>query len=397
MPKPVLMPSLSSNMTEGKLIRWLKRDGEAVRKGEPLAEVETDKAVLEVEALHSGRLQILASAGGDAIPINQAIGYLLEEGEQLTYPEQARPLTARADTAAAERRDESVSTSARPAAGSGGRHHASPRARRLARERGIGLDHLAGSGSSGRIVARDLEQVGTRAKRTAIPNSPARQIAAKRLVEAKTSIPHFYTSIDCEVDALMSLRSRLNESATDAPRTSLNDLLVRACALALRRVPRVNATWSEDAVYQLSEVDIAVAVASDDGVMTPIVRHADRKSVAQISTEIRDLAERTRNRRLRPDEYQGGSFTISNLGMYGVKEFAAIINPPHAAILAAGAAELRPVVRDNTLAIATLMSMTLSCDHRLVEGVDAARFLGELKSLVEKPGVLAEAASETGP
>ncbi|MGH8226340.1 MAG: 2-oxo acid dehydrogenase subunit E2 [Steroidobacteraceae bacterium] len=376
MPVPILMPALSPTMTEGKVVKWLKREGDPVRRGEVIAEVETDKAILEVEATEEGLLgEIIAQAGGAPVEVDQPIAILLG----------ARDPTAVAGTT---RR----------------RILASPRARRLANQRGIDLAKLSGSGPLGRIECADVEKVvgesesaGRKTARpmpspaeraiagfTMAPHTASRKAIARRLVESKTTIPHFYLSLDCELDAVLSLRERLNRSAAGG-RLSVNDFVIRAAALALREQPAVNASWTEEGVRHHEHVDIAVAVATPDGLVTPIVRDADLKSLTTIAGEMRELTARAREKRLLPEEFEGGGFTISNLGMYGIRQFAAIINPPQAAILAVGKAEPRAAVRGGALAVAVLMSCTLSCDHRVIDGAAAAKFLGSLRTILESP------------
>lgn len=374
-PIPILMPALSPTMTEGKVVKWLKRKGDPVRRGEVIAEVETDKAILEIEATEDGTLgEIIAQEGGASVVVDQPIAILLD----------ARDPTSVAGT-------------------SQQRIAASPRARRLATQRGIDLGKLSGSGPLGRIVCADVEKAvresESAARETArpmpppadrgaagfrmAPHTPARKAIARRLVESKTSIPHFYLSLDCELDAVSSLRERLNRAGGE--HLSINDFVIRASALALREQPAVNASWTEEGIRYHEHVDIAVAVATPDGLLTPVVRDADVKDLATISRQMRELTLRAREKRLRPEEFEGGGFTISNLGMYGIRQFEAIINPPQAAILAVGKAEPRAVVRGGALAAAVLMTCTLSCDHRVIDGAAAAKFLGNFQRILENP------------
>lgn len=413
----ILMPALSPTMTEGKVVKWLKREGDPVRRGEAIAEVETDKAILEIEATAEGVLgKIIAEEGGACVEVNQPIAILLD----------ARDVAAMASTAAStdEAGEVPPGTAGREVstrAGSVGqgptrsattssagtsrqRIFASPRARRLASQRGIDLGKLSGSGPLGRIVGADVEKAdqgsespgreaarpmappadqGPASFRTA-PHTLVRRAIARRLVVSKTSIPHFYLSIDCELDAVLSLRERLNRSAKSG-HLSINDFVIRASALALREQPAVNASWTEEAIRYYEHVDVAVAVATPDGLITPIIRDADVKNLATISNEMKELTLRGREKKLRHEEFEGGGFTISNLGMYGIRQFEAIINPPQAAVLAVGKAEPRAVVRGGTLAIAVLMTCTLSCDHRVIDGADAAKFLGAFQKILEDP------------
>ena len=424
MPIPILMPALSPTMTEGKLARWLKKEGDAVAAGDLLAEIETDKATMEIEAVDEGILaKILVPDDSEGVPVNQVIAVMLEDGEDpegvdavaaaqppLKPVATSLPKPAAVETgapggpeaAAAEPRPSSVASQA-----STERVFASPLARRLADQSRVELASIVGSGPRGRIVKRDVEAaiadqtaapaadaaapvpfVVAGAAFTEIPNSTMRKVIARRLSESKRDIPHYYLSVDCALDGLLGLRADLNAHSPEgegAYKISVNDFIVRAIALALRRVPEANASWTEDAVRLFSAVDISVAVATPGGLITPIIRGADAKGLAVISGEIRDLAQRAREGKLAPDEYQGGGFTVSNLGMYGIKEFAAVINPPQSCILAVGMGEQRPVVKDGALAIATVMSCTLSADHRSVDGAVGARFLTAFKELIEAP------------
>jgi pyruvate dehydrogenase E2 component (dihydrolipoamide acetyltransferase) len=387
-------------MTEGSIAHWLKQEGEAIKTGEPLVEVETDKAVVEVESQHDGILgRILVEDGTSGIQVGTVIALLAIDGED------PRALTMTNVTVQAVNDKEASITVSAPIPRSThlnhGRIMASPLARRIARTRNIELANLSGSGPGGRILKADVEAalriasvpalastadagVTNDAGYEDIPHTNIRRIIAQRLTEAKQSVPHFYLTVDCNVDALMKLRSQVEGQASDI-KASVNDFIVKAAALALKRVPALNTSWGNDAVRRYKKVDISVAVATPGGLVTPIVRNADEKSLRQISAEIRQLAARAREGRLRPDEFQGGSFTISNLGMFGIREFAAIINPPQACILAVGASEQRAVVRDGALAIATQMTCTLSADHRVVDGAIAAEFLAAFRSIIETP------------
>ena len=403
MPIPILMPALSPTMTEGTLARWLKHEGDAVTPGDVIAEIETDKATMEIESVDEGVLgKILVPDGAEGIAVNTTIGVLLEDGEgadalaefKPAAPPAVEPMPA---TPSAEPTPPAAAAGARPAHG---RVIASPLARRMAAQAGIELSSLAGSGPNGRIVKADIE--ANRAKAPAKPAQPApapstegdyeliplttmRRIVARRMVESKQQVPHFYLTMECEIDALLDLRRRLNDQADGRYKLSVNDLVIKAAAIALRKVPAANAAWSDEGIKRYNSVDIAVAVALEDGLITPIVRRADAKGLEAISTEMKSLAERARAGKLLPEDYQGGTFSISNLGMYGVKDFAAVINPPHGCILAVGAGEPRPVVKDGALAIATVMSCTLSVDHRSVDGAVGAQYLAAFKALVEDP------------
>jgi pyruvate dehydrogenase E2 component (dihydrolipoamide acetyltransferase) len=423
----ILMPALSPTMTEGKLAQWLKAEGETVSAGDVIAEIETDKATMEVEAVDEGVLgKIVVAAGTDGVAVNSVIAVLLEDGEDLSdvdiaglaaaaapaspapaspAPAPAAPAPAAAPPVAAPPAPVAAAQAAPPAA-SGTRIFASPLARRIAADAGLDLGHVSGSGPRGRIVKRDVEAAiasGVPAAAPAapaapvavgampgmpdyiaIPNSMMRKTIARRLSESKQQAPHFYLTVDCRLDELLELRKKLNNNATDF-KLSVNDLIIRAAALALKQVPAANASWFEDEIRQWQAVDISVAVAIDGGLITPIIRGAEGKGLKQISAEMKDLAGRARDGKLLPEEYQGGTFSISNLGMFGIKEFAAVINPPQGAILAVGAGEQRPVVNDGELAVATVMSCTLSSDHRVVDGAVGAEFMQAFKLLIEDP------------
>ncbi|HEY5048761.1 MAG TPA: pyruvate dehydrogenase complex dihydrolipoamide acetyltransferase [Rhizomicrobium sp.] len=457
----ILMPALSPTMEEGKLARWLVKEGDAVRSGDILAEIETDKATMEFEAVDEGRIgKLLVPEGTEGVKVNQPIAVLVGEGEstanvdiasamqsikQAVSQEATQPPAkssasktaagngkmAAADTqvtgragasanvgASAERPE---STKVQPA---GQRVFASPLARRLAQRGGIDIAAIEGSGPRGRIVKADIDAAGKSAvpaRQSAappqqaspalsgiaplpdarlfyrpedyeeIPHDSMRKSIARRLSSAKTLIPHFYLTVDCRIDELAGLRGRLNERAPKgegAYKLSVNDFLVKAAALALMRVPAVNASWTETAMLRHRHADVGVAVALDFGLITPIVFRAEEKGLVAISKEVKALAERARSRKLKPAEYEGGGFAISNLGMFGIKQFTGVINPPHAAILAVGAGEKRPVVREGKVEVATLMTVTMSCDHRVIDGATGARFLDAFKQFVEEPAAM---------
>ncbi|MEJ0045132.1 MAG: pyruvate dehydrogenase complex dihydrolipoamide acetyltransferase [Rhodospirillales bacterium] len=423
----ILMPALSPTMTEGTLARWLKHEGDAIRAGDVIAEIETDKATMEVEAVDEGVLgKILVQDGTQNVKVNDPIAVLVQPGE-------AAPAAAPAKTEAPKAEAPKAATPApvqqataapppvappAPAAAPAPNGHAqadrvfvSPLARRMALQAGIDLSRVHGTGPQGRIVRADIEKLQS-APASSPPAAPAptaprtpgapitaphqklplnnvRRITARRLAEAKQSIPHFYVSIDVELDALLKLRADLNaKSPKDGPgafKLSVNDLLIKATAVTLRRVPKVNVSFTEEAIILYDDVDISVAVSIPDGLITPIIRQADRKGLAAISNESKSLIERARAGKLKPEEFQGGSFSISNMGMYGVKDFSAIINPPQAAILAIAAGEQRPVVKNGELAVATVMTVTLSVDHRAIDGALAAEFVASFKQIVEDP------------
>lgn len=427
MPIEILMPALSPTMSEGTLARWLKNEGDTVKSGDVIAEIETDKATMEFEAVDEGTIgKIVVPAGTSGVKVNQLIAILLEEGEDASAlasvgakPAAAAVAPAAVAAAPAVAAPAAAAPSA-PAAASvaspgGERVFASPLAKRLAANAGLDLKTVTGSGPHGRVVKADVEaavQGGGKAAPAAaapapaaaapkaapapvaanpfepafeeVPNSSMRKVIARRLTEAKQTVPHFYLTVDCEVDALLKVRSELN-GRSDAYKLSVNDFVIRAVALALRKVPAANASWGEEAIKLYKDVDVSVAVATPAGLITPIVRHADHKGLAAISGEMKELAGKARDGKLKPEEFQGGGFTISNLGMYGVKEFSAIINPPQGCIMAVGAGEQRPVVKNGALAVATVMTCTLSVDHRVVDGAVGAEFLAAFKKLIEDP------------
>ena len=433
MPIQILMPALSPTMTEGNVASWLKNEGDQVAAGDILCEIETDKATMEVEATDEGTLaRIVVPAGTEGVAVNAVIGLILEEGEDastLDGGEAAVPAAAPAapaepaaepapapSAAAAPAPGGNGATPPAPAREPGARIFASPLARRMAKQAGLALEAIAGTGPNGRIVKADIEVAIAAAAAPAAaaaapapaatpvaapapapvapaaaayqdaPASTMRKVIAQRLQEAKREVPHFYLTVDCAVDALLETRTQLNERS-DAYKLSVNDFVIRAAALALRKVPAANASWVDGALRQYQSADVSVAVAIEDGLITPIVRNADGKGLAEISAEVKELAGRARAKPmgLAPEEYQGGTFSVSNLGMYGVSAFAAIINPPQSMILAVGTAEQRPVVKDGALAVATMMSCTLSVDHRVVDGALGAQFLQAFKGLIEDP------------
>ena len=418
----ILMPALSPTMTEGNLARWLKQEGERIKAGDVIAEIETDKATMEVEAVDEGILgRILVPAGTQGVKVNDVIAVLVEAGEAVPAAgaaPKATPAAVPAPVAPAPVAAAPAAAAPTPVA-SGDRVFASPLARRMAAQAGLDIGQIAGSGPNGRIVKADVDAALSRgpapvaaapapvaaprpaapvatvatvaitAPHTAVPNSSIRKVIARRLAESKATIPHFYVSTDVEIDALLKIRADLNaRSPKDGPgayKLSVNDLVIKATAVTLRRFPNVNAMWTEDAILQLHDVDISVAVSIPDGLITPIVKNADIKGLAAISNEMKDLSARAKSGKLKPEEFQGGGFSISNMGMYGVRDFAAIINPPQAGILAVSAGEQRPVVKNGALAIATVMTLTLSVDHRVIDGALAAEFLQALKRNIEDP------------
>lgn len=414
----IKLPSVAADTSGGNLHQWLKQEGDTVAVGDALAEIETEKAIVEINAEHAGVLgRIVVAAGASSVPVNTVLGVLLADGEDASAIERAlaeqgvAPAAAPAAPAPAAATPASSScaatatcapaTAAAPAqavpASAGGRRLSSPLARRLAAQWGVDLARVAGSGPHGRILRRDVEaardaapaagQPQAAALRTAgrrVPHSGMRRAIARRLSESKQTVPHFYLTVDCRMDALLALRAQANQAG--AIKLSVNDFIVRAAAQALRDVPEVNASWQDDAIEYHAGADISVAVATEGGLVTPIVRDADDKSLSAIAAEIVELAGRAKVNRLKPEEFTGGSLTVSNLGMYGIKQFAAIINPPQAAILAVGAAERRPVVGPNgELEAATVMTVTLSADHRVVDGAVGAQWLAAFRARIENP------------
>jgi len=475
MPTNILMPALSPTMEKGNLAKWLVKEGDAVKSGDVIAEIETDKATMEVEAVNEGTVaKIVVPEGATDVPVNDVIAILAGEGEDAKAATSSAPASApskapalqpstphpeappkaaskgevqnvgaaassfEAPLRSAPQDEAARKASATPAkTNGGGRIIASPLAKRLAAENKLDLSRLRGSGPHGRIVQRDIEAalkggVGKVASATApsaapaagaaaasrqgmsdqqvralyaegsyelVPHDSIRKIIAKRLVEAKQTIPHFYLTMDCRIDKLLALRAEINAAAptrkTDAGeaplyKLSVNDLVIKALAMALKAVPDANVTWTEGGMLKHKSADVGVAVSIPGGLITPVVRNADTKTLSQISNEMKDLAARARKRRLKPEEYQGGSTAVSNLGMFGVKDFAAVINPPHATILSVGAGEERAIVEKGELKVATLMTVTLSTDHRAVDGALGAELLGAFKRYIEAPaGMLA--------
>jgi len=409
----ILMPALSPTMTEGTLARWLKAEGDRVAAGDVIAEIETDKATMEVEAVDEGILgRIIVAEGTEGVAVNTPIAVLVEDGEAV--PDAAAAASSPQVKQTAAPAHESGEKTASPVQKSEPvsevpRVKASPLARRVAKTDGVDLASVTGTGPNGRIVRRDVEQAKAapmvapadtvRPQQTLppvsaggvtrVPNSSMRKVIARRLSESKQTVPHFYVSVDVELDALLALRSRLNAASPGEGegqfKLSVNDMLIKASALALRRVPKVNAGYTEAETLLYDDVDIAMAVSIPDGLITPIVRQADRKSLVEISAEARDLIRRARAGKLKPEEFQGGTFSISNMGMFGVRDFAAIVNPPQAAILAVASGEKRAVVKGDQLAIATVMTVTLSVDHRVVDGALAAEWVGKFREIVENP------------
>ncbi|MEB3702200.1 Dihydrolipoyllysine-residue acetyltransferase component of pyruvate dehydrogenase complex [Candidatus Bealeia paramacronuclearis] len=404
----ILMPALSPTMTEGNLVKWHKKEGDIVKAGDILAEIETDKATMEVEAVDEGKMgKILIPEGTENVKVNAPIAILLEDGEDASSLKMPAPMTApQPQKEEAKKPELSVVKSASVTLSSESRVFASPLAKRIAAQNNLNLESLSGSGPRGRIVKSDVEVAIAQGEVTtarvltlptdvpglsgyepafeAIPVNNMRKVIAKRLTESKQTVPHFYLTVDCEIDALLRARIQLNQMG-DEYKLTVNDFIIRAVGLALKKVPEANASWMGDHMYQFESADVSVAVAIEGGLITPVIRKAETKGLREISLEMRDLASRAREGKLKPEEFQGGTFSISNLGMYGIREFSAIINPPQGCILAIGAGEERPVVKDGQLTIATVMTCTLSVDHRVVDGAVGANFLKAFKQFITDP------------
>jgi pyruvate dehydrogenase E2 component (dihydrolipoamide acetyltransferase) len=450
MPINILMPALSPTMEKGNLAKWLKKEGDKVKSGDVIAEIETDKATMEVEAVDEGTIaKILVPEGTQDVPVNDVIAVLAGDGEDLKAagagaakptassappkaeaPAAAKPAPAPAPSppSAAKAPTSPAPAAAPPSAAPApqsnghGRIFSSPLARRLAKEAGIELARVTGSGPHGRVVARDVEEAksgkGLKAPAAApagaptlapsmsdkqilslfepgsyeiVPHDGMRRTIAQRLTASVQTVPHFYLTMDCDIGKLLDAREEINAAAPKdkekkpAYKLSVNDFAIKAMAIALQRIPDANVSWTEGGMLKHKHSDIGVAVAMPGGLITPIIRKAETKSLSTISAEMKDFAARARARKLRPEEYQGGTTAVSNLGMYGIKHFTAVINPPHATILAVGASEQRPVVRDGKIEPAHMMSVTLSCDHRAVDGALGAELIGAFKMLIENP------------
>ncbi len=413
MPVEVILPKVDMDMTTGRISHWYVAEGAQVRQGDALFEIETNKAAMEIEAPASGVLRDVVGREGVDIAVGETVAWIYQPGESPAPPPSLAPAVPaqprlHPDAPALESLPPTAPAPAAPAGGG----RASPLARRLARAAGLDLAAVAGSGPHGRVLRADIEAAiaaGGRAGEPApvpepapaaadgselVPHDGMRRTIARRLVEAKLTVPHFYVSLDCRIDRLVALRAELNAAAPvtrgadgDAPayRVSVNDMVIKAMAVALQMVPDANVTWTEPGLLRHRHVDVGVAVSIPGGLMTPVVREAEAKTLAAISNEVKDLAGRARSRRLRPEEYAGGTTAVSNLGMYGVREFAAIINPPQATILAVGAGELRPVVENGALALGQVMTVTLSADHRAVDGALAAELAAAFRQAIEQP------------
>ncbi|PVB62742.1 pyruvate dehydrogenase complex dihydrolipoamide acetyltransferase [Labrenzia sp. 011] len=440
MPINITMPALSPTMEEGNLAKWLVKEGDKVSAGDVIAEIETDKATMEVEAVDEGTVgKIVVPEGSEGVKVNALIAVLLEDGEDAGAIDTSgsgasAPAASAEKVPAVPESAPAIEVGAKavtdpvpaPKAGDGSRILSSPLARRLAQLNGLDLKSLSGSGPHGRIVKRDIEAalaagtgksapaaaeapkaaaaapaVGQSADQVLklfdedsyelVPHDGMRKTIAKRLTESKQTIPHFYVTVDCELDALLALRSQLNDAASKdkdgkpAYKLSVNDMIIKALALSLRDVPDANVSWTDDNMVMHKHADVGVAVSIPGGLITPIIRRAEEKPLSLISNQMKDLGKRAKERKLKPEEYQGGTTAVSNMGMMGVKNFAAVVNPPHATILAVGAGEQRAVVKDGELSVATVMSVTLSTDHRCVDGALGAAVLGAFKGYIENP------------
>jgi pyruvate dehydrogenase E2 component (dihydrolipoamide acetyltransferase) len=438
----VILPKVDMDMATGQISRWFFKEGDTVKQGDVLFEIETDKAAMEIDAPASGILRNITGKEGVDIPVGHAVAWIYAEGEDASAAPAAPASAPAAEVKSEKPESSSQDRSAQTAPAvqdtpvQAGAVRATPLARRLAREAGLDLSGISGSGPQGRVVKADVEAAiaGGEARAPAmapageaaapaaaapavkpmsdeavlklfedgsyelIPHDNMRKTIARRLVEAKSTVPHFYLTVDCELDALLALRKQLNDAApvkkTDNPasgggepayKLSVNDLIIKALALALKEVPDANVSWTEGAMVKHRHADVGVAVSIPGGLITPIVRKAEEKSLSSISNEMKDLAARARTRKLKPEEYQGGTTAVSNLGMFGIRDFAAVINPPHATILAIGAGEQRAVVKGGEVKVATVMSVTLSTDHRAVDGALGAELIGAFKHLIENP------------
>jgi pyruvate dehydrogenase E2 component (dihydrolipoamide acetyltransferase) len=420
----IIMPKMGDAMTEGKVVRWYKKAGDAVKKGEPVLEIETDKVNLDLEAEQDGTLGDVSAEAGKMVEVGGVLATILGAGEKAQPKKQEAAAAAEEAPArrAIDKKDSikhstgeygeaidmkaprvdrtSAASNVPQPAGDNGRRRSSPLARKMARELGVSIEQVQGSGPGGRIVASDIKNFKPSAaapqkaeapslppaqqlETKEIPLTAMRRTIAKRLAESTGPIPHFYLTAEYDVTNLLSLREQINE--IEGIKTSVNDFIVRAAALALRHHPNVNASWGDDAITQHGDIHIGIAVSTPEGLITPVVRNADQKSVTDISNEVRTLADKAKNRKLTPNDYQGSTFTISNLGAWGIDQFTAIINPPNVAILAIGAASAQPVVIDRQVVIRDRMKVTMSCDHRVVDGALGAEYLRTLRSYIEQP------------
>ncbi len=407
----ITMPKLSDTMVEGTIARWKKKQGDTIEAGDILAEVETDKATMEMEAFDDGVLKEIYVSDGGVAKVGEKVALVLAEGE--TAEAAAAPPAPKAESPAggkpAETQAAPASAAAAPAAPAGTRVKASPLAKKIAAERGVGLESLQGTGPGGRVVAKDVPEKGAAPAAAApapapkiqaaaagqgdqrIPLSGMRRVIAERLLASKTQLPHFYLSIEVDASALMRLRKELNSANESAglPKLTINDFVLLAVARAAGSHPYINASWAGDAIIQYGSVNISVAVAVDDGLVTPVIRDAHKLSLKEISSTVKDFAKRARDKKLKPEEYQGGTITVSTLGAYGIEQFFAIVNPPQAAIVAVGAIVKKPVVNaKNEIVVGERMTISLSGDHRVVDGAVGAEYLGTLRKLIENPALM---------
>lgn len=418
----ILMPALSPTMEEGTLAKWLVKEGDKVNSGDLIAEIETDKATMEVEAVDEGVIgKILVTEGQESIQVNQPIAVLLINGEKLSeividdnIPEEPKPkknvvndtnneendLPSLSEDELISEKTSFVQKNEVLNTINSNRLFATPLAKRLAKQRDIDLSLLTGSGPNGRILKIDIENFKEEKKSQVnniplsnnnselIKNSSMRKTIAERLVKSKNEAPHFYLSIDCNIEQLLKARSTINSKANDEYKISVNDMIIKAASATLLKVPKANASWENENTRYFKNTDISVAVAIDGGLITPIIKNVEFKGLLEISNEMKTLAQKAKEGKLKPEDYIGGSFSISNLGMYGIKEFSAVINPPQGCILAIGVGEQRAIVTNNQISIATMMTVTLSCDHRVVDGAVGAEYLSKFKEFIENPSLM---------
>jgi pyruvate dehydrogenase E2 component (dihydrolipoamide acetyltransferase) len=391
----VLMPALSPTMTDGNLVKWVKKEGDRVNAGDVMCEIETDKATMEVEAVDEGILgKIFVPEGSEGVKVNTLIAVLLEDGEDVSAISEATVASSLKTEVDAELKDDNKKLNTNETVKEKADDHifVTPLAKRIAQNNNVLLDSITGSGPYGRIIKSDVENVKTLSKPQVVTQgllyedkkvSLMRKTVAKRLTESKNTVPHFYLTVDCELDALFDLRTQIN--AEGSHKISVNDMVIKACSKVLQDVPEANVTWHDTYIRQYKNVDISVAVAIDGGLVTPVLFNTEHMKLSEISSSVKALAEKARAGKLQPHEYEGGSFTLSNLGMYGVKAFSAIVNPPQGCILAVGAGEKRMIVKDDKPTVATVMTVTLSVDHRSIDGALGAKFLKSFKQYIENP------------
>ncbi len=391
----IFMPALSPTMTEGNLVKWVKKEGDRINAGDVMCEIETDKATMEVEAVDEGILgKIVIPEGSEGVKVNSLIAVLLEEGEDASAIIDVTVVDeVKTDAVVAQQNEEkAVHINLPKTAKTEDRIFATPLAKRIAQNHNVVLDTIPGSGPYGRIIKSDVENINTISQQQTVTQcliyedkkvSLMRKTVAKRLTESKNTVPHFYLTVDCELDALLALRTKINAEGNH--KISVNDMIIKTCSKVLQDVPEANVTWHDTYIRQYRNVDISVAVAIDGGLVTPVLCYTENMKLSEISTSVKALAEKARAGKLQPHEYEGGSFTVSNLGMYGIKEFSAIVNPPQGCILAVGAGEKRIIVKNDKPEVATIMTVTLSVDHRSVDGALGAQFLKFFKKYIENP------------